>query len=282
MSELSRVPEYRERIDTEEEEEDGELTSGSSRESSLEREKSRLAYNDAGERASEYLRSVLGTSLNEILTECAQTRPDDPLAFIAQKLEKIGKDRNTTVNTRVKSSDTFKRSIDTPLSLSASVNEVDERRLPPSTVSSAPESSKIPKWKEIVSAASSAPSANGVSSAPSSTWSYNSYQANPTRRSLSLNALRDDQTDGTLPDTDKKQRKKKKKTPTVAMTADDYRKKRGIIQVRKTEDENPAAAGQKKSRRKPRPPSILTDDFDIQKHFERSRKMRDQRLVKER
>ena len=27
-------------------------------------------------------------SLNEILTECAQTRPDDPLAFIAQKLEK--------------------------------------------------------------------------------------------------------------------------------------------------------------------------------------------------
>ena len=36
MSELSRVPEYRERIDTEEEEEDGELTSGSSRESSLE------------------------------------------------------------------------------------------------------------------------------------------------------------------------------------------------------------------------------------------------------
>ena len=45
---------------------------------------------------------------------------------------------------------------------SASVNEVDERRLPPSTVSSAPESSKIPKWKEIVSAASSAPSANGV------------------------------------------------------------------------------------------------------------------------
>ena len=36
MSELSRVPEYRERIDTEGEEEDGELTSGSSRESSLE------------------------------------------------------------------------------------------------------------------------------------------------------------------------------------------------------------------------------------------------------
>ena len=40
------------------------------------------------QKASEYLKETLGDALTNILTECAEKRPDDPIAFIADGLER--------------------------------------------------------------------------------------------------------------------------------------------------------------------------------------------------
>merc|ERR1719322_2323376 len=38
--------------------------------------------------ASDYLQTTLGSTLTEVLVDCANTRPDDPVAFLADALEK--------------------------------------------------------------------------------------------------------------------------------------------------------------------------------------------------
>ncbi len=40
------------------------------------------------QKASDYLKETLGDALTKILTECAEKRPDDPIAFIADGLER--------------------------------------------------------------------------------------------------------------------------------------------------------------------------------------------------
>ncbi len=40
------------------------------------------------QKASDYLKETLGDALTKILTECAEKRPDDPIVFIADGLER--------------------------------------------------------------------------------------------------------------------------------------------------------------------------------------------------
>ncbi len=40
------------------------------------------------QKASDYLKETLGDALTKILTECAEKRPDDPISFIADGLER--------------------------------------------------------------------------------------------------------------------------------------------------------------------------------------------------
>lgn len=137
----------------------------------------------------------------------------------------------------------------------------------------------VPKRKETSSTLSST---EGVSSAPSSVWSYNSYKSSDqNKRSLSLNALKN--TDSK--DIPKAHRRKKKRVPTVAMSNEDYKKKRGInaaaatVSRKTSEDDILNSRGRKKHRQKT---SFLTEDFDIKKHFEKSKKMRDNKAAKQR
>jgi len=297
----------------------------------------------SAERASDYLRDVLGNNLETILAETAKTRPEDPIAFIADKLERIAtarksraESRNNNATRNQQRADSFdsrnssrrnsledqrthrryskdnreerrdsredrrddrkssresrrssreerrkerrNSSVDDKEEMKEKRKELDRR------IKEEEKRSRLPVRKGTSSTLASEPA--GVSSAPSTTsWSYNSYEgksSGDSRRSLSLNALRDSEQETGLEPSGRKSRRKKKKVPTVAMTADDYKKKRGII--RKTEEDNlvERKTGERRVRRKIKEPTILTEDFDLKKHFEKSRKMRENRNTKER
>ena len=48
-------------------------------------------WSTPGESASDYLQDTLGDVLAEILLDCANYRPDNPVAFVAQALERKAK-----------------------------------------------------------------------------------------------------------------------------------------------------------------------------------------------
>jgi len=69
-------------------------------------------------------------------------------------------------------------------------------------------------------------------------------------------------------------KKRKKRTPTVAMTTEQYKAKRGILNSTPKKTDDIFADGEKSNgRKRSNKVSILVEDFDIEKHLERNRRI---------